>query len=455
MTNSTASVAFCVALLSLATATMAQPQTVCDAGLVANVQYDTLDRSVKLAWLKSITRENFSERKASAGGSISFDGADLGGSYDEFEKKRDALFQKEQYSESQDLAIAKLRYVVPDFGRQKWLECVQILSRQKYGLHVWVERENRYGADVRVVWNPTPPAGAAKVSAQTLIGGSVPGLKTGTWLPEALQLLSTGSATALVQRDGDKEIRGSVTVSGITERFYVPSVPKPRFSVALSITGTAAVQKSYDETFNVRLAHHQCVDTRYWRPFQVCSADTRRRPSGIRSYGAVPIQGRLADFQCYQPIAATMSPGSAPNCTTVNILYNECQLRFEGMFPLACSRGVREGTPIDVALSGVYDEAVTLPQYVDSVPFNGSKRWVYPESNLPAGAKDLNFSHGVTIVDLVTGKAVLLNNSNPERGGFRMVISDGGKTLVVIQEQAGTPAASQIPQSVGWAPPTQ
>lgn len=446
-----------IGLVSAIGAAEAQPVNACDAGLVANIEYDTLDRSVKLAWLKTITRENFSERKASAGGSISYEGVDLGANYDDFEKKRDSLFQKEQYSETQETAIAKLRYVVPDFGRQKWLDCIEILSRQKYGLHVWVERENRYGADVRVVWNPTPPPKAAKLTAQTLIGGSVPGLKAGTWLPDGLQLQGSGSATALIQRDGEKEIRGTVTISGITERFYVPSVPRPRLSIAVSISGTATISRNYDETFNVLLKHHQCKDTRYWRPYQVCSADTRRRPTGIRSYGAVPIQGRLADFQCYQPIAASVSPGSAPNCTTVNILYNECHFRRDGVFPLACMRGLNEGTPIDIAISGGYDDTVALPQFVDSTAFGGSKRWVYPATSIPSGAKDIVLSHSATIVDLVTGKAIVLNNNNPDRGGFRLVVSDGGKTVVVLQEQneAANPV-NQILQSLGWdAPATQ
>lgn len=429
----------------------AQPTKVCDPVLIANVEYDTLDRSVKLAWLKTITNENFAERKAAAGGSIKYDGVDLGANYDEFDKNRSSLFQKEQYSESQDTAISKLRYVVPDSGRSYWLECIKTVSLKNFGLHVWVERENQYGADVHVFWNPMPPAKQAKLTTQTLIGGSVPSLKPGMWLPEGLKLEANGNTTALIQRETDKEIRGTVTFNGITEGFYIPNVPKPRLSASIVITGEAVISRAYTESFNVRLAHHQCVDTRYWRPFQLCSADTRRRPSGVQSYGAVPIQGRLAEYQCFQPIAATMSSGSAPNCATVNILYNECHWRIEGLFTAACWRGVKEGTPIDISIEGAYDESVVLPQFTSSAPLESAKRWVYPSASIPAAAKNVRLFHSATIVDLMTGEAIQLDDNNPSRGGFSMSISDSGRTVVILRDQAAIRAP--ITKSLGWDTP--
>lgn len=424
----------------------------CADVLVANIDYDTLDDQTKLDWLRTLSKEDYESLKKKAGGSFKYGGVSLGGSYEEFQQSLSKLTSSESYANSRETSIARLRSHIPDAARAAWLRCMETNASTQYGLHVWVLRENLYSADISVKWTSLPPAKDAKIENQSLAGGKVPGRKDGTWLPEDLVLQSGGNSIVSVDREQGKEIRGTVSMSGVSARFYVPPVNSPRYSATISVTATGTRTSSYEEEFDRTLAHTQCVNVQYWRPYELCSASSKRRPTGISKYATVPLDGgALAPHSCFQVIGVTSKQSSASNCITANALYNECAFSF-GSFESAraCNRGISSGTPLKLTVVGTSDEEVTLPRYENSVSFSGSAIWEY-QAEIPKDVSNVRASYNITIVDLNNGRAVILNNDNPERGGFKVVEDRVKRTYALLQTTGHSAGDSG---NVGWEPPS-
>jgi hypothetical protein len=172
----------------------AQDISRCNGILAANIQVATVGKQSKLAWLRTINAENFERRKQQAGSHLTYGDTDLGGTWDEFQRKRAALFSTERYDQPEDGAYAQLRSFVPDSARTAWLDCVRLLAKESVGLFVFVEREDATGVEVRVSWKSPPPPpppprqakpvagtreGEGKLQNQHLIGGRVEGLGPG------------------------------------------------------------------------------------------------------------------------------------------------------------------------------------------------------------------------------------------------------------------------------------
>jgi hypothetical protein len=427
----------------------------CAGVLVANIEYDTLDNQTKLDWLSALSKEDYDGLKQKAGGSFKYGDISLGGSYEEFKQALSKLSSNEKFSNSRDTSIATLRSNVPDTARAAWLSCMENSASTQFGLHVWVLRENLYSADINVKWLSLPPAKEARIENQTLAGGKVPGRKEGTWLPDDLVLHSGGNTIVTVDREQGKEVRGTVSMSGVSARFYVPAVNSPKYSATISVTATGTRTSSYEEDFSRKLKHMRCAKVQYWRPYELCSASSNRRPTGISRYSTDPLEGgALAPSSCFQVINVTSKQGSAPNCITANALYNECTitrgLNLPDPVPLsACSRGLSTGTPLSFTVVGTYNEEVALPRYDNSVSFSGAATWTY-SPDVPKDVTNIKANYNVTVVDLSNGRVVVLNNDNPERGGFKIVEDNVKRTYALVQT-AGHGAGDSW--NVGWEPP--
>jgi hypothetical protein len=416
---------------------LAVPASVdCKDVLVANLSYDQMDSTYQLAWMSLITKDNFEEAKKSAGGNISYEGVSLGGTYDEFNQNRKKLFEEKRYSESSTQAISKIRVEVPEGAREDYVRCVESVAKANFGLFVWVSREDPYGADVKVEWHPTDGK-PASISEQTLIGGKVPDLPTGNWLPRQLKLQPGGSTVALIQRDDGKQIRGSVKIGGLSEEFFVAEPSHPKYRILAKVGATATFVRNYTEVFPGIVHHTRCQDISYWVPqTPFCSSDIRRRPGSINSYSTLPLSnGQLPDFKCFQIANATLEPDPAPNCARVSVLYNECHFRMQGNFIEACGRGTGPGTPITVSINGTYEETQVLPDFTDDRQFNSSYHAVYPSGSLPPNTKSIVYSHSVIITDVVSGKFVLLDDRTLKNGPFSLTIGDGGQSVAITSDE--------------------
>lgn len=402
----------------------------CNPVLVQNIEYDTLDKSAKLAWLKMVNQSNFEDMKRKAGGKFVFGDLDLGFTWDEFNQKRQQLFTQESYSESEEVAVSRLRFTTPSEARERWLECVKALAndRSRFGLFLWVDDENRYGATVHVAWRSTPPPKAGKIDSQNLLGGEVAGLPANQWLPNAI-IPSGGSTSAIIRRNGDQEIRGTVTINGLSAAFRSPAVERPAYVATINIAGSGVRSTPFTANLAGIIKHSRCIDHEYWYEMgQYCFA-FHQQPTRLRSFSTQPINGQLAGNGCFQATTQMTSPGSANNCIKVSLSYKECSAALSPF----CFRGIGAGTPIDMLVEGVSNEDVAIPSYNDTSIFDGAKRWQYPVRQVPADVRNVKYRFVAVVREMSSGKTIVLDDQNRTGGGFRAEVPQAG-TIILIRD---------------------
>jgi hypothetical protein len=420
----------------------AQDISRCNGILAANIQVSTVGKQSKLAWLRTINAENFEQRRQQAGRHLTYGDTDLGGTWDEFQQKRAALFSTERYDQPEDGAYAQLRSFVPDSARAAWLDCVRLLAKESVGLFVFVEREDATAVELRVSWKspppPPPPLRQARLQNQQLVGGRVEGLGPGQVLRPNTVIDSSGSRTILIERTGHQDVRGTLTFNGLSEEFFSAAVEKPGYSASVEMRGTGRIRTPFnDEKWLVHLQHDQCTETQYWRTFKYCPSNPRRTIEGLeRAPVVVPIPNFKLEFQCFQPIkyrGQRVSDANS-NCFSVDLLYKECassmfgpQWRIEG-----CRRGTDlPGTPIQLYFHGTQEEPANLAPFRASANFETSATFQYPETQLVPGTDQLTFSHAVTVTNLADGQVTVLDDNSPAKNGFQLDVTDGGKTATI------------------------
>jgi hypothetical protein len=196
----------------------------CAAGLVANVDVKKARSDIQSAWLRSVTSQNYEQSKAQAGADYSYSGMKVfDGNYDQFNEKRTQIITNESFRYSDAEATDLLRSEVPDSARARWLECVLAVARSNFGLFVVVEDETASGATVRILWNSQPPPRQGLIESQTLTGALAEHVPGGGLLGTPLSIESGGSRIAILSRKGGREVRGAITVSGASEKFFIPA----------------------------------------------------------------------------------------------------------------------------------------------------------------------------------------------------------------------------------------
>jgi hypothetical protein len=167
-----------------------------------------------LAYLKTTTRDNFDERKRDAETVIP---GYFNGKYDDFERKRQYLFDLEHYVISDDEANATLRVYSTDDARQKYLDC--ILKQPKPNLTAWFETESEKQAILRISWI-SPEGSPGNITDQYLDGGQVDKAKMGKVPATASKLLllpafkSGNVKDRVLVRNGTQAITVSIGING-------------------------------------------------------------------------------------------------------------------------------------------------------------------------------------------------------------------------------------------------
>lgn len=406
----------------------------CAAVLVANIEIKNSSASTRLSWLRLIDESNYEQQKQQAGADFSVEGVKVfEGNYQSFAQKRHQVFLRESYKKNEEQAASELRSIVPEVARRAWLECVNKIAANSWGLHIIPVNESPKGATIKVYWRTPPPAQDGKITAQSIVGAFVRGLPEGNWLPPNDVIPSGGSATALLEREQSAEVRGFLTVNGISQHFYIAPHHAPSYVVTANFSGTAQRQRKSLEMEFFRIPHTQCVNTQYWRTEKYC-ADIGGRINGVVSLGTEPVPDHgLPDFGCFQVIDYNIKRVGPSNCIELNMKYNECSWRISPLvFHHACARGVSGGgTPVDVEFDVTYADTISLETYAATANFTGGNIFSYPVDRLPKDAKAVSYKHSVTIVDISSGESFVLNNAAPAAKGFNMNVADGGAKIII------------------------
>lgn len=175
----------------------------CDAALIQQVDYETLNESSSHAYLSQIDEETWNDKKKDAGFIGKWTGflGPMSGdfSYKQFDTARKAFFKRIKYDESSDKAMTKLRrYVIPE-QLEKWQKCNEDLGRNgRYGLFVTAVAVNDGEASFELRWIAPPPNGPRKVRiTKSRVSGG--------------RSLEEGAPQDKIYRDGEEIEQGSKT----------------------------------------------------------------------------------------------------------------------------------------------------------------------------------------------------------------------------------------------------
>ena len=76
--------------------------------------------------------------------------------------------------------------------------------------------------------NSQPPPRRGAIQSQVLTGGLAEGAPKGAWIGKPLSIESGGSRVVLLSRSNGSEIRGSITVNGLSEKLFIPAHTQTR-----------------------------------------------------------------------------------------------------------------------------------------------------------------------------------------------------------------------------------
>lgn len=195
----------------------------CDEVLVKDTIHLRESSQVSLAWLKTITQSNYEVAKKGGGGSY----ADLfKADYNEFDEKRNAIINRENFDLNSMQARQVLMYKTSSEAIAAWSKCVAEKTADGT-LACWVEEMTADGGTLNIRWKPSAAAPNLNHVVVNIDGGTdVYGKMEVTF--DSIQ----GKTILLLKRPPyNKEVRGTVTGKAgaggdFASSFYFPPVPK-------------------------------------------------------------------------------------------------------------------------------------------------------------------------------------------------------------------------------------
>lgn len=205
----------------------------CDAVLAKDLQVFQKSKSVQLAWLQSITQDNYEQSKQA--GDASYYGYGLfDGDYDSFNSKRSTLLHDEQFNmsdvESRQLLISQSSGAAV----KAWRDCV-ISKIGEASLMCWFENATSRSGTLFIRWKPSPEALELKGVEVSLMGGKDKEGRSSFTLPDF-----AGEKSILIVRDAkNASVSGTVNGNAGTGAFAadiaLPALPEPASTLQKSI----------------------------------------------------------------------------------------------------------------------------------------------------------------------------------------------------------------------------
>lgn len=155
----------------------------CSNVLVRNIRVESLNRVQQIAWLKLITRTDFEQNSAAINTAAEYFGISGSGSYEEFDQKRTAYLQGEQFNYQIAESFNLFTSDVTDAQVSAWRDCM--LGRNFVGAKGLVKYYNREARVVVVAFYCRPPAGAPQVYALEVHPTNA-ALATGASIPSSI-----------------------------------------------------------------------------------------------------------------------------------------------------------------------------------------------------------------------------------------------------------------------------
>lgn len=190
----------------------------CDAVLVQNLNFSTVDERVKAAYFMLVDRTKYEEAKHNAGASYA---GLFGANYEDFAKNRETYRTIVDQHMTHDLAVSVAKASLSAEQVQAWEKCV---TQDAVGVRVLLSNENAQGASGRLYYTGTP---GQQVRIAMAVEG---GLVDQNYAVKYFRITSPGSqAFTLTRGSHDGAIRVTVnTDNSLSDVAFSPApVPAP------------------------------------------------------------------------------------------------------------------------------------------------------------------------------------------------------------------------------------
>jgi hypothetical protein len=188
----------------------ATPSDGCDAILIQNVSFTTLDTYAQSQYLSIVDQATWDQNKTNAAflGMVNdiLDAVpplQVSASFDQFQQARTSYFSKTQFSSSNEQRFMAFRQYITDAQANAWAAC-KAARASSYGPQIFAKQITDTVVALEIFWVAPPGFGSTTVVASgTISGGQTIGqgdLQVNQLLPDGFQLNNQTGATIQIHR---------------------------------------------------------------------------------------------------------------------------------------------------------------------------------------------------------------------------------------------------------------
>ena len=233
----------------------------CNAVLIQDFQELSLDSSLELHILNTITEATYSEIKGKdgGGGSIGWGNFSFGldASFEDFQQQRRDYFQQEQFDVNQEVSFKEVRRKVSSEAIAAWRDC-SLACINSLGLNCAETNVDDDSVSLVFRWNSPPGVGEGKVTHSTLIGGSVTDndVPVGQVFKDDHTFPSGAEIARTFRREPEQDFDLSVEVNGgYSCEIHIPAPTPPKVEPPIVI-----LAKNFVNPLNVALSTETRAD---------------------------------------------------------------------------------------------------------------------------------------------------------------------------------------------------